>query len=204
MHSASTVISAVIYQLLKSKRVHSLIRDDKRCATLKHGIEDLSVHPATKPAEKLSKLYSILAELLTDLALKRIFIVLDGVDRIQGNIDNFLSPLLKLMETTECVLKVFITIRTKRDFDDSLLKESMSRDTYTRVILDQPDWRCSGGGWKELLNKNKFLATNVFLVCPRSCFSIHKPMNICRANQCVSGKCLPIRVFDCGFCHPNN
>jgi hypothetical protein len=137
IHSACTVISAVIYQLLKLRRAQSLIRDDKRYAKLKHAIEDLSVRPATKPAENLSKLYSILAELLTYLALKRVFIVFDRVDRIQGNVDNFLGPLLKLMETTECVLKVLITIRTERDFDDSLLKESMSGDTYTRVILDQ-------------------------------------------------------------------
>ena len=40
------------------------------------------------------------------------------------------------METTECVQKALITIRTERGFDDSMLKESMS-DTYTRVTLDQ-------------------------------------------------------------------
>jgi hypothetical protein len=137
MHPPCTVISAVIYQLLKSGKAHILLRDDKRYAKLKHCIEDLSVHPAAKAAEQLSKLYSILAELLTDLALKRVFIVLDRVDRIQGNIDNFLGPLLKLMETTKCVLKVLITIRTERNFDDSMLKESLSGDTYTRVILDQ-------------------------------------------------------------------
>jgi hypothetical protein len=137
MPSACTVISTIIYQLLKSRNAQTIFRDDKRYAKLKHDIEDSSAYLATEATEQLLKLYSILSNLLIDLELKSVFIVLDRIDRIQGNVDIFLGPFLKLMDTTECVLKVLITIRTERDFDDSMLKESMSRDTYTQVILDQ-------------------------------------------------------------------
>jgi hypothetical protein len=47
-----------------------------RSVTQSQSIEDLSVLPATKSAEHLSKLYFMLDSLLTGLALKKVFIVL--------------------------------------------------------------------------------------------------------------------------------
>jgi len=134
LHFAYTVISEIVCQLLKTENARPLLRDDKRYGKLKRDIEDLSILPAHKLAEQMRKLYSILKSLFNDLALKKVFIVLDRVDRIQGNLGNFLESLLELIEKSECVLKVLITVRTEHDLDDSMMR---SMETYARVILDQ-------------------------------------------------------------------
>jgi len=134
VQSADTVISRMVCQLLKMEVARPLLRDDSRYGKLKRDIEDLGTLPATESAEKLGRLYSMLERLFADLALKRAFIILDRVDRIQGNMDKFLDPLLGLLQKSKCVLKVLITIRTEHDFDDSNVGNVVS---YTRVIFDQ-------------------------------------------------------------------
>lgn len=135
--SSTTVMSTVIYQLLKSKNARLLLRDDSRHVKLKRDIEDLRSHPAAKPKDQLSNLNSILASLLTDMTMTKVFIVLDRVDRIQDNVKNFLASLLKLIEKAKCVLKILITIRTEGNFNDSMMTENMSTDRYIRISFDQ-------------------------------------------------------------------
>lgn len=134
LYSAHTVMSSIIYQLLKTESARPLLRDDKRYGKLKRDIEDLSAAPTLKFAEPPVKLYSMLASLLAELALERVFVVLDRVDRIQGHIENFLESLLELIEKSGCVLKVLVTMRTEHAFDDSIME---SRENYVRIFLDQ-------------------------------------------------------------------
>lgn len=127
----------LFYQLLKTENAQLLLGDDRRYSKLKHTIEDLSTYPITKSTERLSKMCSLLSNLLTDLALTKVFIVFDRVDRIKGGVENFLHHLLELIEKTKCLLKILITIRTVHGFDDSLLRENMSTEAYRRVNFDQ-------------------------------------------------------------------
>ena len=132
--SAYTVIAMLIYQLLSCKNSRSVLRDEQSYTKLKREVEQLGGQPAF---DQLSMLGSILANLLTDQGLKEVFIVLDRVDRIQGNLEFFLRIMLAVAEKTKCVLKILLTVRTTYAFDDTVLKENLGEDAYIELSFDQ-------------------------------------------------------------------
>ena len=135
--AACTVLSTIIYQLLSSENARPLLRSNERYAKLKRCIEDLSPQLPAKPSEQLPRLYSMLASLLTELALRKVFIVIDRIDRVQASLESFLAPLLDLIEEAQYVLKVFITIRTEYKFSDFMVGESVSSKKFSRLVFDQ-------------------------------------------------------------------
>jgi hypothetical protein len=132
--SANIVLSALIYQLLKTKNAQPVLRDDSRYSKLKHDIENVSPTVGSTLADQRSRLRTILEDLLTTLAFPNVCIVLDRVDRIPGNLDHLMEPLLNLVEGNKCVLKLLIVAPS---IDPTIFNDKISQKKFARLVFNQ-------------------------------------------------------------------
>jgi len=132
--SANAVLSALIYQLLKTKNAQPVLRDESRYSKLKHDIESMNPTIGSTLADQRLRLRSILVDLLTTLAFPEVCIVLDRVDRISGNLDHLIEPLLDLVEGDKCVLKLLIVAPS---IDHSIFSDKLSQKRFMRLVFDQ-------------------------------------------------------------------
>jgi hypothetical protein len=132
--SASIVLSALIYQLLKTENAQPVLRDDSRYSKLKHDIENVSPTVGSTLADQWSRLGIILDDLLTTLAFPNICIVLDCVGRIPGNLDHLMEPLLNLVEGNKCVLKLLIVAPS---IDPTIFSDKITQKKFARLVFNQ-------------------------------------------------------------------
>ena len=96
--SSSVVISSLIYQLLKA---NTSILDQSRYQEFSRKFSD----PAWCAGQS-QHLFAVMGDLLN--LFTEVYILLDRVDRIKGDADRFMDPLLGLMKRSKCKVKVFL------------------------------------------------------------------------------------------------
>lgn len=131
------VLSSLIYQLLAAKI--AILQDRPRYQELKQKFSDPKwrANTATLP-------FAILKELLT--MFEEVYIMLDRVDRIRGDADRFIEPLVRLVAESTCKLKIFLVASSNphnllgekltRDVVDSA-KEELGPNRFSTMLLDQ-------------------------------------------------------------------
>ena len=94
------VLSSLIYQMLDAES--PILRDQLRFEKLKQQVSD----PAWRSGSpKLA--FAVLGELLD--IVSEVYIFLDRIDRIKGPPDRFMEPLVRLIKSATCNMKVFCT-----------------------------------------------------------------------------------------------
>jgi hypothetical protein len=128
------VLSALIYQLLKTKNAQAVLRDESRYSKLKRDIENINSMSESNLTDRRLRLHAILKDLLITLAFPEVCIVLDRVDRIQGNLDHLKEPLLDLIEADKFVLKLFIIAPS---IDPTIFSDKLSQERFSKLVFDQ-------------------------------------------------------------------
>jgi hypothetical protein len=134
--SPSTVLASFIFQILRSEKGKPLLREENTYAELRDNLETFAAIQRTRATDRVEKLYSILRSILTKSKLRNVLIVVDRVDRIEGDLYRFLDPLMSLLKQTDCTLKVFMTLRAPYAFEDGHIKDTLG-GRYTSLSIDQ-------------------------------------------------------------------
>ncbi|MCJ1437026.1 hypothetical protein MMC27_006411 [Xylographa pallens] len=134
---AQNVLSSIIYQLLETRM--TILRDQSRYQALSDRISD-----AAWRAPDLKAPFAVLHELLNDK--RKVYILLDRVDRIKGRPERWLQPFVKLMKESNCRLKIFL-VASSNGFEvpegkvDSDLLETLryelGEEQFMTLVLDQ-------------------------------------------------------------------
>jgi hypothetical protein len=132
-----TVLSSFIFQILRSDKGKLLLRDENAFAELRHDIGTLNHIEPGRTTERVKKLYSILSSILAKTKPKNIVIVVDRVDRIEGDLYRFLDPLMALIKSTACTLQVFLTLRSLYPFEDQPIKDMLGGRRYFSLVAHQ-------------------------------------------------------------------
>ncbi|ORX96838.1 hypothetical protein BCR34DRAFT_607493 [Clohesyomyces aquaticus] len=135
--SPCVILSRILYQLLRLPDGKHILRNEALYGSLKQRIEDLETISPKRVSERLEKLYAMLEKVLSELGPGSIFVVIDRTDQIAGDFEDFMAPLLDMMSNPSCKLKVFMTRRVQYSFDDSAIKETLSRGRYYGLRVDQ-------------------------------------------------------------------
>jgi len=141
--SLATVISSLIYQLLQTKKAQQLLRDDDRYRRLERNIVDAFGSGASpKRREQSRQLYIIFEDLLTTLSLRRVYLLIDRTDRIEGTLGFEHSAFLDLPEKRlekgyNVTVKLFIVVP---DLTIEMTAQDISKTSYTHII------ECNQGG----------------------------------------------------------
>lgn len=94
------VLSSLVYQMLEAKP--SFLRNQPRFEDLKRQFDDPTWRSSSPKAA-----FAVLDELLEPY--KQVYILLDRIDRIKGQPDRLMDPLVNLVKTSKCRVKVFLT-----------------------------------------------------------------------------------------------
>ena len=97
---AHAVLSSLVYQMLQTHS--SVLRDHVRFEDLRRRFAEPTWRsPSPKAA------FAVLGDLLE--MSPEVYILLDRVDKIKGEPDRFMDPLINLVKFSKCKLKVFLT-----------------------------------------------------------------------------------------------
>ena len=137
MVSLATVISSLIYQLLQTEKAQRLLRDDGRYRTLERNIAGV-FGPGTSPnrRERNRQLYAIFEDLLSTLSLRKVYILIDRMDRVEGTLGFergvFLDlPEKRLEKEHGVTVKLFIVVP---DLTIEMMAQEISKSSYTHII----------------------------------------------------------------------
>lgn len=128
------VLSSLIYQLLEAKA--SILQDRPRFEELKQKFSDPKwrANTATLP-------FAILKELLT--MFEEVYIMLDRIDRIKGDADRFINPLVRMVAESKCKLKVLLVASSNphnlsgEKLTRDVVKEELGPKHFSTMTLDQ-------------------------------------------------------------------
>ena len=96
---AHAVMSNIIYQLIAAKP--TILRNQSRYQEIYESVSD--------PGWRVSRpkmAFALLAELLSEYT--GMFILLDRIDRIKGDLDQFMDSLAKLVKESKCKVKILV------------------------------------------------------------------------------------------------
>lgn len=132
---SSVVISSLIYQLLEA---NTTILDQSKYEELSRKFLD----PRWRAGQS-QFLFAVMGDLLN--IFSEVYILLDRVDRIKGDADRFLDPLLGLMKRSKCKVKVFLVASSnfQRDPEGKITAdlleslEELGPKRFANMKLDQ-------------------------------------------------------------------
>jgi len=134
-----SILSSLIFQLLRNPLGQSLIRDDEDSARVKHDIEVANQVDPDRPSEVLRRLFDILGYVIRAAGAQRVVIVLDRLDVVEGDMENFMEPLLKFMVNVEFTVKVMLTVSKPRSLNSRQMKRELGEIGYKILEIDQDD-----------------------------------------------------------------
>jgi hypothetical protein len=132
-----TVLSSLIFQMLRSEKGKLLLRDENAFVELRRDIETLNSIDPGRTTERVKKLYSILSSILARTKPENIVIVVDRVDRIEGDLYRFLDPLMALIKSAACTLQVFLTLQSPYAFEDQPIEDTLGERRYLSLMAHQ-------------------------------------------------------------------
>jgi hypothetical protein len=136
--SPVTLLSSFLFQLLSSSKAKSIIQDEDKYEGLKYDIELLNDTDAQKVTEKVARLYSLISIVMKEIDARRILLVLDRVDQIEGDRDRFLQPLLNLMKGSKGFrIKAFMTLRIRYVRSDESLVDLLEDGACAGLEFNQ-------------------------------------------------------------------
>lgn len=132
--SPTTVFSALIHQLLRTRKARAILNDDENFNKLKLSISRAGTAASRNDRQAwLLKLHAILGSLLKDLSFSKMYLVLDRLDSI-NNHDIALKLFLDLIETCPTGLKILIVVRY---IGDDFLIDSREKGCFRELVFDQ-------------------------------------------------------------------
>jgi hypothetical protein len=130
-------LSSFIFQLLRSEAGKLLLRNEEAYAELKDEIESFNAIEPGRSTERVSKLYPVFSKILRDTKPAKVVVVVDRVDRIEGDLYRFLDPLMALLKSGNCILKVFLTLSAPYRFENGYIKNTLGGKRYTSSATHQ-------------------------------------------------------------------
>lgn len=134
------VLSSLIFQIVRSRQGRSLLINEKVYAEVKREIAAVNIIPQDELIERVKKLFPILKKVLKGSGIKKLLVVIDRLDQIQGDRDWFLDPLMDMMKSEEMEqisIKTLVTLRVPFGFDHSSLEYKLGKDRYSHLEFDQ-------------------------------------------------------------------
>ena len=135
---AHVVVSSLVYQVLDAQS--SVLRDQQRFEELKRKLSDRSWSASSATAA-----FAVLSELLESFS--KVYILLDRVDRVKGDPDKFLEPLVNLVKWSKCTIKVFLTASSNQ--------QSLPEGKLTPDLLESIDEQLGSQGFSMLTMNQK-------------------------------------------------
>ncbi|KAF1970957.1 hypothetical protein BU23DRAFT_648299 [Bimuria novae-zelandiae CBS 107.79] len=139
--SGDTVVKSLIFQLLGDHLSESLFRDNGKYAQVKHDIELIKEMEVDGPTEIIIKLFKVLENLLKSMEVEKVLIVIDRVDAIEEYLETFTNPLLRLMATDDCKVKVMLASGIRCSLDGSRIKRHLGAQGFKIMEINQGDLR---------------------------------------------------------------
>ena len=131
------VLLSLVYQVLDARS--SILRDQQRFGELRRKFSDRSWR-----ANSAKEAFTVLSELVEPFL--NVYIILDRVDRIKGDPDIFIDPLVNLVKWSKSTIKVFITASSNHqslpegkltpDLLDNI-DEQLGPERFTKLTLNQ-------------------------------------------------------------------
>ncbi|EFY85482.1 hypothetical protein MAC_08485 [Metarhizium acridum CQMa 102] len=133
--SPTTVMSALIYQLLCTKNAKVILNDDQHFEKLRLNVIQAETANNDDRRSRLFKLYSVLSDLLKNLSFNRIYLILDRPNCLSDS-STVLKLLLDLIEACPTGLKILIV---GREIDADFLSDSRERRRFHERVFNQHD-----------------------------------------------------------------
>lgn len=137
--AGSRIVKSLIFQLLRNCLSEPLLRDNRKYAEVKHEIELVNELDAGSSTEVLKKLFGILRNLLKKIEITRLLIVIDRLDAMEGDLEAFIVPLVKLITNDHCKVKVMLTLCHPCSLESAWMKRGLGELGYKILELDQGD-----------------------------------------------------------------
>lgn len=133
------ILSSLIFQLLRTPLGQSLIRDNESYARVKHDVELVNQVDPDRPGEVSRQLFDVLGHVIRMAGAQQVLIVVDRLDVVEGDLEDFMDPLLKFMSNTEFTVKVMLTVSTPRTLKSRQIKRGLGENGYKILEIDQSD-----------------------------------------------------------------
>lgn len=130
----STVVSGLIYQLLRTTKAKAILNDSNQFRQLKLDIQKSGSKANNDDHRaRLFQLYDIFRTLLDRLSFDKVYLVLDRPDCMRGH-DTALGLLLKLVQTFPRGLKILVV---GPKISPEFLDDSREKQSFLELVFDQ-------------------------------------------------------------------
>jgi hypothetical protein len=92
-----------------------------------------------RPGEVSRQLFDVLGHVIRMAGAQQVLIVVDRLDVVEGDLEDFMDPLLKFMSNTEFTVKVMLTVSTPRTLKSRQIKRGLGENGYKILEIDQSD-----------------------------------------------------------------
>lgn len=131
------LLSSFIFQILRSEYGKHILHNEDAYAEVKFEIQSAINTASQRVTEGVTQLYDVMQKLLSRTGVQRVVIVVDRLDEIQGDLERFTDPLLKMLKRNEIKTKAFLTVGSSRSLKASDMSYVLGECNFCSLVIDQ-------------------------------------------------------------------